>query len=119
MSAGLVILIITSGHELEQHTPGGFGYVNEIFTEAGLGESAEKAKVNKFRQRLRVFQRALKREFEGRVVMRVINPWTPQGLWTVVRYRIRDFPCLLIAGHCYPLDAPLNDLMAAVREALQ
>lgn len=118
MSAQLVVTAITRGGDLVQHGPGGFPYVDQVFEEAGLRDSADAPQAEDFRRRLRILQRALRREFGSRVSMVVLSPWTLRGLVFIVRYRLRDFPCLVIAGQRYPLEASVGEVVEAVRLAL-
>lgn len=118
MSTRLVVTVVTSSGDLILHGPGGFRYVDEVFDEAGLRESTDVSEAEAFQQRLRVLQRALRREFGSRVGMRVISPWTLNGMVFVVRHRLRDFPCLVIGGQRYSLEATVDEVVEAVRLAL-
>lgn len=119
MKADQVITIVLGGSDLAQQAPGGFRYVKEMYEEAGLREEADAVQGDAFWRRMRILARALRREFGEQVALRAINPWTPGGLLFVVRHRVRQFPCLVIAGQQYAPDAPLDDLVEAVRDALQ
>lgn len=112
----LVIIVVTRGDEMEQTMLGGFRLVDEVFDEAGLDIAPH---TRKFWERLRVLQRALRREFGSRVTLRVLSPWTPRGLWFTIRHRLRGFPCLVIAGRRYSLNTPPNEIVEAVRRVLQ
>jgi hypothetical protein len=118
LSTQLVVTVITHGGDLEQHGPGGFLYVDQVFEEAGLRDATDALQAEDFRRRLRILERALRREFGSRVSMRALSPWTLRGLWFIVRHRLRDFPCLVIAGQRYPLEASVGEVAEAVRLAL-
>lgn len=118
MTAKLIITILTRGDDLEQHVPVGFRFVDEMYAEAGLRDSISAAQVETIGQRLRVIGRALGRALPGQVALRVLNPWTPRGLWFAFRRRVRYFPCIEIGGRLYPLDTPLDDLVEAARQVL-
>jgi hypothetical protein len=119
LSARLAVIVVTRGDELVQRGPGGFAYVDQVFEEAGLRDATGTTEGAGFMQRLRILERALRREFGGDVVLRLLNPWTPRGFWLVVRHRLRDLPCILIAGRAVPADAPNEAIIEAVRQALQ
>lgn len=119
MGIQLVITIVTRGDDLEQGVPRGFQYADQVFAEAGLRDSTGEAPSVKFWQQMRILQRALKREFGDRVVLRVLDPWTLGGLWFVTRHRVRGFPCLVIAGQRYSPDTSLSELVEVVRHVLQ
>lgn len=114
----LVIKIVTRGDDLGQATPDGFRYVDEMFSEAGLRDGLGVKEAEAEGRRLRVLQRGLQRELNQPVVLHVVNIWSLDGLWLVVRYRLRDFPRVLIGGEAYPLDTPLTELVEAVRRTL-
>lgn len=118
MNAKLVITVVTRGDDMGHGTPDGFHYVGEMFAEAGLRDGLGDSEADAMWQRLRVLQRGIQRELKHPVVLRIINPWTIEGLWLVVRYRLRDFPRVLIGGDAYPLDTPLDALLEAIRQNL-
>ncbi len=118
MSKPLVVTVLTRGDDLEQHVPAGFLYVDQMYEEAGLRDSISAGHLDSFWGRLRSLRRALRREFGDRVKFRVLSPWTPEGLWVAFRHRVREFPCMFIAGQCYLMDTPLETLVEAVRQAL-
>lgn len=118
MKSGLIVTVVTRGDDLEHHVPIGFHYVDQMFEEAGLHDALSADPSRNFWQTLRTFQRNLHREFGQRVRLRVLNLWSPEGLWVVFRYRVREFPCVLIAGQHYTVDASLEQLLEAVRQAL-
>ena len=119
MNAQLVVAVITHGGDLEQHGPGGFLYVDQVFEEAGLRNSTGATQTEEFQRRLRILQRTLRREFGNRVSMHILNPWTLRGLRFIVRHRLRDFPCLAIAGQRYPMETSVGEVVEAVRLALE
>lgn len=115
MNTKLVITVVTRGDDLRQAAPNGFRYVDEMFSEAGLRDGLGVGEAEVAGRRLRFLQRGLQRELNQPVVLHVINLWSLDGLWLVVRYRLRDFPTILVGGEAYPLDTPLADLVEAVR----
>ena len=119
MDRQFVITVVTRGDDLEQSMPGGFAYAEQMFEEAGLRDPARDPLAGDLWRRLRILRRALQREFGNRVRVRVLSPWTPWGLWFVVRHRLRDFPCLVVAGRRYPYDTLTDDIVEVVRQALQ
>jgi hypothetical protein len=118
LTTKLVITVVTRGDNLEHHVPGGFLYVDEMFAEAGLRDGLGASESNSMWQRMRVVRRGLQRELKRPVVLRVVNPWSPGGLWLVVRYRLRSFPCFLIGNDAYPLETSLEVLLEVVRRNL-
>lgn len=116
MSKPLVITIMTRGDDLGQHVPGGFAIVDEMYAEAGLRDSITAGQSSSIWKQVRIFQRALQKEFGGRVRLRILSPWTPDGLWFVVRHRLREFPVVVIGAQRYPLDSGLETLLEAVRQ---
>jgi hypothetical protein len=114
----LTITVITRGDDLEQHVPGGFQYVDQMFEEAGLRDTVSADQTKDFWRKLRILRRALGREFGRSVNMRVLSPWTLSGLWFIVRHRLRNFPCIVIAGRRYPFDTPPGEIVEAVRQSL-
>lgn len=118
INSPLVITIVTRGDDLEHHVPVGFHMVDQVFDEAGLRDPISASHTKTLAKRLRIIQRALSHEFEGRIMIRLVNPWTPAGLWFVVRHRLRHFPCILIGGECYPVESQVSDLIESVRLAL-
>ncbi len=119
MPSRLMITFITRGDDLEQHVPGGFGFVDEVFAEAGLRDPISAEHSDSLSRRLRIVQRALAREFRGKIELRVVNPWSPGGLWLMVRHRLRDFPCMLIDGRSYAVEMPVEELIEIVRSVFQ
>lgn len=118
MSRPLVITVVTHGDDLEQHVPAGFLYVDQMYEEAGLRDSISANQVDSFWRRLRIFRRALAKEFGDAVKLRVLNPWTPEGLWFVFRHRLREFPVVVIGNKPYPSDSQLDILLEAVRQGI-
>jgi hypothetical protein len=119
LSTQLVVTVITRGGDLAEQGPGGFLLVDQVFDEAGLRDSASGMQTEDLRRRLRILERALRREFGSQVSMRILSPWTLRGLAFIVRHRLRDVPCLVIAGQRYPLEAPVGEVLEAVRLALR
>jgi hypothetical protein len=115
----LVVTIVVRGNDLDLQAPGGFRYVSEVFEEAGLRDLTDAGPPFTFWQRVRILRRALEREFGGRVAIRILNLWTPRGLVFCARHRLREFPCLVIGGHCHPLGMPLSEFVGAVGQALE
>jgi hypothetical protein len=89
-----------------------------MFEEAGLRDPLSEDASHQFWSKLRTVRRGLRSEFADRVKWRVLSQWTPVGLWISVRCRVREFPCLIIAGRPYPVDTPLDTLVDAVRQTL-
>ena len=118
MASRLVITIVTRGDDLEQHAPRGFGMVDEMFAEAGLRDSISAQHSDSLLKRMRIIQRALVREFKDRIQVRLVNPWTPAGLWLVFRRRLRDFPCILIGERSYAISTPVEEIIEAARLVL-
>jgi hypothetical protein len=114
----LVITLVARGDDLVHAVPVGFRLVDEVFAEAGLRDPVSAAQTGAQAARLRILVRAIGREYRGRVALRVVELWTLPGLWLAVRYRLREFPCLLIAGHVYPIDTPVEAVIEALRQAL-
>lgn len=117
-AAPLIVTIITRGDDLEHHVPAGFHLADQIFEEAGLQDPISAAHSEMLAKKLRIALRALKREFDGQIIFRIVNPWTPAGLWFSFRYRVRNFPCVLMKGRPYSLDTPVNELIEIVRQVL-
>jgi hypothetical protein len=90
--------------------------VDEMYAEAGLRDPISVEQSASIWKRVRIFQRALQTEFGGRVRLRILNPWTPEGWWFAVRHRLREFPVVVIGKQHYPLDASLESLLEAVRQ---
>jgi len=114
----LLITVVIPSDDVEHVAPGGFHYVSQMFAEAGLRDGLGETGADAMWQRLRVLRRGLQRELKRPVVLRIVSPWTIGGLWLVVRYRLRNFPCLLIGDSAYALETPLDDLLEAVRRSL-
>jgi hypothetical protein len=106
---------VTRGDDLEHNFPAGFMMVDEMYAEAGLRDPITAEQSASIWKQVRIFQRALQREFGGAVRLRILNPWTPEGLWFVVRHRLREFPLVVIGKQRYPLDTSLETLLEAVR----
>jgi len=119
LSVQLVLTVITQSGDLDQHGPGGFLFVDQVFEEAGLRDSTGATQTEDFQRRLRILQRALRREFGNRVSMSILNPWTLRGLWFITRHRLRGFPCLAIAGQRYPIETSVGEVVEAARLALE
>lgn len=118
MSGPLVITVLTHGDDLEQHVPVGFVYVDQMYEEAGLRDPVSAEQTGSMWRWLRIFRRALGREFGGQVRLRVMSPWTPGGLWFSFRHRLREFPVVVIGQRPYPIDTRLDELVEAVRRCL-
>jgi hypothetical protein len=117
MAARLIVTVIARGDEITQAGTDGFILVDQVFAEANLRAGVSDG-FSDFWQRMRILQRALAREFGDRVAMRLLSPWSFKGLWVCTRHRIREFPCLLIGNRPYPLDSPHQDILDAVKQAL-
>jgi hypothetical protein len=118
MASPLIITIVTRGDDLEHHVPRGFGMVDEMFAEAGFRDTISTQHSDSLLKRLRIVQRALAREFRDGIRVRLINPWTPAGMWLVFRRRLRDFPCILIGDRSYAVNTPVEEIIEAARLAL-
>src|SRR5512139_2731143 len=110
-----VITLLTRGDDLEQHVPVGFAIVDEMYAEAGMRDSISAGDVEPIQKRVRILQQALRQEFGGRARLRILNPWTPYGLWFAVSHRLREFPVIVIGKQRFPIDASLETLIEAVR----
>lgn len=115
----LVITLILKGDEGFPTGTRGVGYVSQVFSEAGMQDHYDNKASDQFWQRIRILNRNLQREFGDKVTLAMLNPWTPRGLWFVMRHRVRQFPVLVIKGQCYPIDSSTNELIDIVHNYLK
>jgi hypothetical protein len=114
----LVITVLIRGDEDLAIGTRGTGYVDQVFSEAGLINGLDGEKVSSFWQRLRVLHRALEREFGDRVIVQILNPWTLRGWWFAIRHHVREFPSLVVEGQSYPSDISVTEIIKIVKKAL-
>jgi hypothetical protein len=118
VSNKILITVVARGDELMRGGgPAGFGLAGQVFSESGLEDAAEVARPG-FWQKLRILERAIAREFGNQVKLRIINPWSLEGLWYCTRRRIRQFPCMVIADQPLPLDTPQREIIEIIEQAL-
>lgn len=118
MTKKTVVTVVARGDELVHGGgPAAFKYASQLFDEAGLEDAAGVTRSD-FWRRLRILNRAIKREFGDRVMLRMINLWSLQGLWFCTRHHVREFPCIVIAEQHVPLDTPQEQMLEMVRLVL-
>lgn len=92
------LVIITPLVSQMHHVPAGLVYVDQIMEEArlqdpGSSDSGDSAWLNET-------LRAIHRRFGRQVCVRLLDPMTLNGLFLIVRHRIRHFPSVITpAGH--------------------
>lgn len=89
-----------------------------MYAEAGLRDAISVGQADMLGKQVRILRRALQQEFSGQVRLRLMNPWTPEGLWFAIRNRLREFPVILVGRQRFPLETPLETLLEAVRSQL-
>lgn len=109
------LTVISPRNPLLQHVPIGFGYVGEIFEQAGLRDSLTIAQspdawlVRSLRH--------LATRFPRRIRVRWIDLWSLPGLLFAIRYRIRSYPTVVINGdHVYTGSDPAAFEELAMRQ---
>lgn len=88
------LVIITPHVDQLHHTPRGMIYVDGMLEEARLTDrlSPETEEINWLTGCLK----ALKRLYGRRVRVRLVNPMTLTGLYLTIRYRIRQYPSVIM-----------------------
>jgi hypothetical protein len=69
-------------------------------------------------QRLSDWILALSRRYPGRLVIKIIDAQSLQGLWKRVRYGVRRYPTFIVEGKNYEGWAAEADLMARLNQLL-
>ncbi|MGD2027012.1 MAG: hypothetical protein PVI99_04280 [Anaerolineales bacterium] len=88
------LLIVAPIEKLRHQVPRGFGFTDEVFSEARLKDPISDA------QRLTAeLQRALTylaNRYPRRIHSRWVELWSPGGLWCALRFRLRSFPAIVL-----------------------
>ncbi|RME08734.1 MAG: hypothetical protein D6803_00460 [Anaerolineae bacterium] len=88
------LLLVTPVEYMNAHVPAGFLFADEVFSEAGLRDSLT-ANQNTMRE----FQRAvyyLQHRYPRRIRVHRIELWSLPGLLAAIRFRLRNFPALVV-----------------------
>lgn len=88
------LIVIAPSEEITQHTPIGFTLLDQVFTEAGLKHkvSEQGSTAEKLRRKL-IF---LRRRYPHRIRAQWVEPMSLRGLYLKFRYRLRNYPIILI-----------------------
>jgi hypothetical protein len=109
-------MIFSPSFQDSQGVPRGFTLVDEYF-------SASRAKdpLTANQQLLAGLQRTLAylvKRYPKRIIVRWVNPWSFEGLWVSVRYRVRTFPAVLINRKIILVGTEIDDLTDRVADVL-
>lgn len=90
----MVELLIFAPHEYDQGAPTGFALARDYLDASRLKDPlSSRQSLSANLQRMIYY---LYRRYPQRIRIRWVNPWSPHGLWTSFRYRLKGFPCVVI-----------------------
>ena len=88
------LLIIAPSEGFRHHVPAGFIFADEVFDEANIRDSVTQSQ--KLASELERTLGYLAKKYPGRLQIRFLNLWSPGGVWTAFRYRLRSFPAVVV-----------------------
>jgi hypothetical protein len=88
------LIVISPSDHLTTTMPNGFRFTDQVFSEAAIKDPiSSEQRINASLERT---LRYLVKRFPRRIRVRWINPWSPSGLLACFRYRVRNFPAVVI-----------------------
>lgn len=88
------ILIIAPSDSFTHHVPAGFIFADEVFTEADLRDPVSQSQ--KLTLELEHALGYLAKKYPKRLRIHWLNLWSPGGVWTAIRYRLRSYPAMVV-----------------------
>jgi hypothetical protein len=92
--ATLELIIVSPSAGLLRSAPGGLGYLQEIYREAGLEDDLSRTQLPD--QWLVKSLGRLRLRHPGRLRIRWVDPYSPSGFYLTLRFRIRSFPAIIL-----------------------
>lgn len=107
------VIIVTPYVSQLHHVPAGMVYVDEMLVEAQLGEDQSELTGSEW---LEQCLQQLKRRFRRRVRVRLLDPMTLNGLFFVIRHRIRHFPTVVMENGLVLVQPTVETVVSTVEE---
>jgi len=90
------LLIVAPSSSFTHHVPAGFIFADEVFKEARLRDPISSSQ--SITAELERSLSRLARRYPRRIRVWEVDLWSPAGLWISLRFRLREFPAVIVNG---------------------